>query len=177
MSQSTEGTENPTPESKETLSRKKFFELISFGMGGAAGILLGVPVVSFMVAPLLEKPVVKWRAVGAVDSFSVGTTTLVKFEDSTALPWSGVSAHTAAWLRRVSTTEFTAFSVNCTHLGCPVRWLAAADLFMCPCHGGVYYANGDVAAGPPPRPLPQYDVRVRNNQVEIAASPVPISTD
>jgi menaquinol-cytochrome c reductase iron-sulfur subunit len=47
---------------------------------------------------------------------------------------------------------------------------------MCPCHGGVYYEDGSVAAGPPPRGLYQYPVRVNNGQVEIMASPIPITT-
>jgi menaquinol-cytochrome c reductase iron-sulfur subunit len=38
---------------------------------------------------------------------------------------------------------------------------------MCPCHGGVYYKDGSVAAGPPPRPLERYPVRVQDGQVEI----------
>ena len=83
---------------------------------------------------------------------------------------------TAAWLRRTDASEFVAFAVNCTHLGCPVKWLTDASLFMCPCHGGVYYKDGSVAAGPPPRPLPQYPVRVRNGQVEILASPLPLTS-
>src|SRR5438034_1305821 len=48
---------------------------------------------------------------------------------------------------------FQVFNVNCTHLGCPVNWQAEAKLFLCPCHGGVYYEDGTVAGGPPPRPL------------------------
>jgi menaquinol-cytochrome c reductase iron-sulfur subunit len=85
-----------------------------------------------------------------------------------------VTARTAAWLRRESQDQFTAYSINCTHLGCPVRWLDDAHLFMCPCHGGVYYQDGTVAAGPPPRPLIKYPVRVHDGQVEIRTSPLPI---
>ncbi|MDQ2900037.1 MAG: Rieske 2Fe-2S domain-containing protein, partial [Acidobacteriota bacterium] len=48
-------------------------------------------------------------------------------------------------------------------------------LFMCPCHGGVYYKNGDVAAGPPPKPLTKYPVRVRDGLVEILTKPTPIT--
>ena len=54
-----------------------------------------------------------------------------------------------------------------------MRWEPGSQLFLCPCHGGVSYANGVVAAGPPPRPLQQYPVRVRNGQVEILATGVP----
>jgi len=117
-----------------------------------------------------------WRRVGNVESFEIGSTVEVTFEDASPLPWSGQTAQTAAWLRRESQEVFTAFSVNCTHLGCPVRWLPDANLFLCPCHGGAYYQDGRVAAGPPPRSLVRYEVRVRQGQVEVLTSPVPIST-
>ena len=38
---------------------------------------------------------------------------------------------------------------------------------MCPCHGGVYFKNGDVAAGPPPVPLQQFAARVANGRVQV----------
>ena len=59
--------------------------------------------------------------------------------------------------------------------GLPGALGADAGLFLCPCHGGVYYADGTVSAGPPPRALPQYPVRVNNGQVEIQTSPIPIA--
>jgi menaquinol-cytochrome c reductase iron-sulfur subunit len=83
-----------------------------------------------------------------------------------------VSGDRSAWLRRQAGNDFTAFAINCTHLGCPVRWEGNADLFMCPCHGGVYYSNGDVAGGPPPRPLHRYPVRITDGQVEIQVGTV-----
>jgi menaquinol-cytochrome c reductase iron-sulfur subunit len=56
-----------------------------------------------------------------------------------------------------------------------VRWEEGAELFMCPCHGGVYYKDGSVAAGPPPEPLPKYQVRLKDGNVQVLASPVPIT--
>jgi menaquinol-cytochrome c reductase iron-sulfur subunit len=88
--------------------------------------------------------------------------------------WAGVTSLTASWLRRLDADRFVAFTVDCSHLGCPVRWLPTAGLFMCPCHGGVYYADGSVASGPPPHALFKYPVRVRDGQVEIMASAIPI---
>ncbi len=79
----------------------------------------------------------------------------------------GVSAHRSAWVRRLSEDEFTAFAINCTHLGCPVRWKNDAQLFLCPCHGGVYYKDGEVAGGPPPHPLHRYPVRLANGDVQL----------
>jgi nitrite reductase/ring-hydroxylating ferredoxin subunit len=53
-----------------------------------------------------------------------------------------------------------ALSATCTHLGCQVRWDAAGTKFRCPCHGGVFDAQGSVVEGPPPRPLDTVEVRV-----------------
>ena len=158
------------------LSRRKFLATLSIGLGALAAALAGIPIVGFILGPLLKQSPEIWRAVGLVDSFEVGKTVAVSFLDPSPLPWAGVTAKSAAWLRRDSQQEFTAFSVNCTHLGCPVRWLDTANLFMCPCHGGVYYNDGVVAAGPPPKPLPRYPVRIQNGQVEIRTSPLPITT-
>jgi len=52
------------------------------------------------------------------------------------------------------------FSATCTHLGCQVLWDSSKKNFRCPCHGGVYDANGQVIGGPPPRPLTIVEARV-----------------
>ena len=154
--------------------RRQFLARLSIGLGVFGAALVGVPVLGFLLSPLFEKPPEIWRAVGAVDRFRIGDTVEVTFLDASPLPWAGVTARSAAWLRRDSEQQFIAFSINCTHLGCPVRWLPDAGLFMCPCHGGVYYNDGTVAAGPPPKPLVRYPVRVRDGQVEIQTSSIPI---
>lgn len=156
------------------LSRRQFLTGLSAALSVVGAALVGLPIVGFMFSPLLEKVPQEWRPVGPVDNFEVGKTVAVSFTDASPLPWAGVTAKTAAWLRRNSEQQFTAFAVNCTHLGCPVRWLPDADLFMCPCHGGVYYADGAVAAGPPPKSLSQYEVRLRNGQVEIHTGALPL---
>jgi menaquinol-cytochrome c reductase iron-sulfur subunit len=111
--------------------------------------------------------------VGRVASFQIGQTVKVDFSDPSPLPWSGITAKTAAWLRRVGENEFIAFSINCRHLGCPVRWVEGARLFMCPCHGGVYYSDGTRAAGPPPRGLFQYHYRIEGGKLLIKAGEMP----
>jgi menaquinol-cytochrome c reductase iron-sulfur subunit len=156
------------------LARRRTLSRITLALGAAGGAAIGVPVVGFIVAPLFRGTPREWRPVGKLDDFKVGETVKVDFIDASPLPWAGVTAKTAAWLRRVTDDEFVAFSVNCAHLGCPVRWLPDAHLFMCPCHGGVYNQDGTVAAGPPPHPLPQYAVRVNEGQVEIRTDPIPI---
>jgi menaquinol-cytochrome c reductase iron-sulfur subunit len=164
------------PPDDDAITRRDFLSKLSLGLAGLGTLIVGAPVVGFLLAPLFRPTPDIWRPVGAVDQFKVGETVEVTFLDASPLPWAGVTAQTAAWLRRDSEQDFKAFSVNCTHLGCPVSWLAGAKLFMCPCHGGVYYPDGSVAAGPPPHSLTTYNVRVRDGQVEIQASAIPITS-
>lgn len=162
------------PATPETVERRRFLARVSAGVGACMGVGLGAPMAGFVVAPLFRKVPHEWRAVGKIGDFKVGRTVSVTFADASPLPWAGVTAKTAAWLRRVNDDTFVAFSVNCAHLGCPVRWLPEAGLFMCPCHGGVYYADGTVAAGPPPHSLSQYPVRIRDGEIEVHTEAIPI---
>jgi menaquinol-cytochrome c reductase iron-sulfur subunit len=163
----------PTP---AEITRRGFLAKLSVVLGGFCAAIVGLPVVGFVIAPLFRKLPNIWIPVGKVDDFAIGKTVNVPFPDPSPLPWAGITAKSAAWLRRVSNGRFVAFSVHCTHMGCPVRWLPDAELFMCPCHGGVYYTDGTVAAGPPPKPLVRYEVRVVNDQVQIKAAALPITT-
>jgi menaquinol-cytochrome c reductase iron-sulfur subunit len=162
------------PVDPELSARRRLLSRISIALGALGGAVLGAPLIGFIVAPLFRKTPHQWRKIGDVDDFKTGETVNVTLTDASPLPWAGVTSKTGAWLRREEGDKFIAFSVNCAHLGCPVRWLPQANLFMCPCHGGVYYANGSVAAGPPPHGLTRYPVRVRNGAVEIRTEPIPI---
>lgn len=60
-----------------------------------------------------------------------------------------------------------ALSLICTHLGCIVNWHPEEQRLICPCHNGTYDVTGAVLGGPPPRPLPSYEVRVSGDTVVI----------
>ncbi len=158
------------------LSRRVWLSRILIGGTVAGASLVLVPAIGFLLGPVLKTPPLRWETVGRPEQFPIGLTRKVVFENISPVTWSGVVGRAAAWVRRQSETDLIAFSINCTHLGCPVRWMPKANLFMCPCHGGVYYENGDVAAGPPPKPLPRYPIRVYNGQVQIRTSPLPVTT-
>ncbi len=153
--------------------RRAFLSMISVAAGAIASLAVAVPVFGFLIGPLLSPSEPVWRTVGRKDEFEVGKTVEVTLKDSSPLKWGGAAATTAAWLRRADQDTFMAFSVDCTHLGCPVRWIASAELFMCPCHGGVYYKDGKVAAGPPPHALQQYPTRVQDGLVQVEWRPLP----
>ena len=59
-----------------------------------------------------------------------------------------------------------AFSAICTHLGCVCQWEAQGMYILCPCHDGRFNAQtGAVISGPPPSPLPQWEVVVEGDDV------------
>lgn len=160
----------------DDVSRREFLGRLSIALSALAGAVVGIPIVAYLLSPLINPTVNLWRTLGPVASFQVGQTVLVNYTDPSPLPWAGQTAETAVWVRRNSLKEgdFTVFAVNCTHLGCPVNWLADARIFLCPCHGGVYYSDGTVAAGPPPRPLFQYVNRVGNGELQILTRSLPV---
>jgi menaquinol-cytochrome c reductase iron-sulfur subunit len=163
-----------TPATPEELNRRRFLQRLTLTLVGVGGAVVAVPMIGFIVAPLFVKDPRAWRTVGKVGDFKIGETTAVQFLDASPMPWAGVTARTAAWLRRTTAEEFVAFAVTCSHLGCPVRWEQSARLFLCPCHGGVYYEDGTVAAGPPPAPLAHYPVRIWEGAVQIQTMPIVI---
>src|ERR1700694_4977925 len=128
-------TEKVQPEAHEaplSPARRAFLSKISIALSALAAAAVGIPVVGFLLGPLLQTTSETWRSVGKVEAFRTGTTVRVTFLDPSPLQWAGVTAKTAAWLRRIGEEQFVAFAMNCTHLGCPVRWLEDANLFMCP---------------------------------------------
>jgi menaquinol-cytochrome c reductase iron-sulfur subunit len=162
------------PDSPAVLSRRRFLNRITLAMSGLIGLVLSVPILAYLLSPLLNRAPASWVRVGRADQFPVGRTVQVAFEDPSPAAWAGQTARTSAWLRRTGEASFAAFAVNCTHLACPVNWLQDAGLFLCPCHGGVFYADGSVAGGPPPRPLHRYEVRVVDGEVQLLAGAIPI---
>ncbi len=143
-------------------------------LNGGIALLVAVPVVRYLLGPAISaNSYLKWIEIGNVDTFKVGETSLISYINPFTDPWDGETSKVPAYVRREDVTDFTVFAVNCAHLNCPVRWFAESQLFMCPCHGGVYYANGDRASGPPPRGLFKYDNKVENGNLYIKAGQMP----
>jgi cytochrome b6-f complex iron-sulfur subunit len=71
-------------------------------------------------------------------------------------------------LIRVPSGDYRAFSAECTHMNCTVRFLPTMDKILCPCHGGSYDLNGRVLGGPPPRPLRRYKVDITSAEIVVS---------
>ncbi len=65
-------------------------------------------------------------------------------------------------------SELRAFVAICTHLDCTVSYLPDSNRIFCACHEGYYDLDGQVLAGPPPRPLPRFHTRLVNGKLILA---------
>jgi Rieske Fe-S protein len=165
---------NPT---NPRTGRRGFLEWLTIGLGGIAAVAFVIPFVGYLLGSLRKAPV-KWVTLGPVGKFPVNETRLERFDNPIRQPWDGMTAQIGVYVRNLGLDEkqqqqFLVFAMNCAHLGCPVSWFPQSGLFMCPCHGGVYYENGERASGPPPRGLFHCVVRLRDGQLEIQAPFLP----
>lgn len=61
--------------------------------------------------------------------------------------------------------EYRAMSATCTHLNCTVQFRSDVQQVWCACHNGFYDLTGRNVAGPPPRALDNYEVRLQGEEI------------
>ena len=143
-------------------------------LNGLVGVALAVPVLRYLLAPWRkDSSYDSWVSLGAAEDFPTGETRLAFYKNPNPLSWDGATDNVACYVRRESADQFRVFAINCAHLGCPVRWFPQSQLFMCPCHGGVYYADGSRASGPPERGLFTYEWKIVGGTLQIDAGQMP----
>jgi Rieske Fe-S protein len=176
--------ESSSPESATPVEaqqrRRDFFRWLTALAGVVASVVCAVPVVGYLLKT--KKTPIDWVPLGPVRDFALNETRLVTFVNPIRQPWDGMVANTGVYVRYQGKDErqqenFLVLAVNCAHLGCPVSWFPQSGLFMCPCHGGVYYATGERASGPPPTGLFRCVWRVRDDRLEVQAPHYPTLQD
>ena len=161
-----------------TVSRRWLLLTVGALFNAVVGVAVAVPVVKYLLSPVKPDDEYKsWVSLGSLDTFPIGETRLAKFTNPVSREWDGETDRVACWVRRISEKEFQVFAINCAHLGCPVRWFPQSGLFMCPCHGGAYYADGSRASGPPERGLFTYDTKIVDGTLQINAGQMPTLTN
>lgn len=156
-------------------SRRKFLMKLAFLANGAVGAVLAVPVLGYILGPVFKhtSSYNYWIALGPTEQFPEGETRLAEYRNPDGSPGDGQTRTLPCWVRHIKSDQFQVFAINCAHLGCPVHWFPLSKLFMCPCHGGVYYQDGTRAAGPPPRGLFEYKYKIVAGQLMIRAGELP----
>lgn len=167
-------TEAAERDSSRIVSRRWLLFKAGMALNGFVGIVLAVPVLRYLFAPWRNDTTYdSWISLGPASGFPEGQTRLAFYKNPAMNPWDGQTDNVACYVRNVSGNQFQVFAINCAHLGCPVRWFPQSQLFMCPCHGGVYYADGARAAGPPERGLYTYSWKIVAGELHIDAGRMP----
>lgn len=161
-------------EDLRVVSRRWLLFKAGIALNGLVGIVLAVPVLRYLLAPWRkDESYDSWIPLGATGAFPAGETRLAFYRNPSGNSWDGQTDNVACYVRNEGGDRFQVFAINCAHLGCPVRWFPQSQLFMCPCHGGVYYADGSRAAGPPERGLFTYNWKVVAGELQIDAGQMP----
>ena len=162
--------------SPDPISRRGLLVKLGLLFNGVVGVLLGVPIVRFLLSPVVRGRQGKyesWVSLGPLEHYPAGETRLATYRNPIVSPTDGQTANVACWVRRIDSDRLQVFAINCAHLGCPVRWFPQSSLFMCPCHGGAYYADGARASGPPERGLFEHEYKVEGGELLIRAGEMP----
>ena len=173
-SKSTTDRQMPGAFDGETVTRRRFMTGTAHIAGAVAMSAIALPSIGFALGPIFEEKEVEWQPVGAPTAFSDEEYIPKVITEAEGI---GIIGQTTVYMRKRNPdldieeedeyNQFIAISTRCMHLGCPVRYVAASERFICPCHGGVYDKLGKVDGGPPVRPLDRFYTRVRNGQVEV----------
>jgi menaquinol-cytochrome c reductase iron-sulfur subunit len=154
---------------KEKMSRRTFMRLITSAIGVLISAGMAIPAIAYIIGPSLSKTKENWIRLGSIDKVEPGTPTLFKAKIKRQSGWITSDEEISAYVFTEDGRTYVAMSNICTHLGCRVRWVADQEQFFCPCHVGIFDKEGNVVAGPPPRPLDRYQVQVIGDDIEILA--------
>ena len=158
------------------ITRRDLFVKIGILLNGIVGVILAVPIVRYLLSPVARERkagYASWIPLGNLEQFPSGETRLATYRNPVVNASDGDTANIACWVRHVEGQTFQIFAINCAHLGCPVRWFPQSSLFMCPCHGGVYYQDGSRASGPPERGLFEYHYKIDSGKLLIKTGEMP----
>lgn len=150
----------------EKINRKQFMEVATWSIGGLIGLIMGIPAIAYIVGPALSKREEgDWIRLGSTSKVEVGTPTLFKVKMEHQTGWITEPQEHSIFVLTNDGREFIAMSNICTHLGCRVRWIADQEVFLSPCHNGIFDKQGYVVSGPPPRPLDRYEIKIERDQL------------
>ncbi len=157
-------TENFTPDP----ARRRFLSSVINGIltviGGILGVIGGGAIFSSAARRAEE-----WLAVSALHDLPDNQPTAVTLSVMRMDGYREALVQRTIFLVKTGESEVSALDATCTHLGCLVAWDAQAQVFKCPCHGGVYDRAGTVTEGPPPEPLLKVATRVEGDRVLVQA--------
>lgn len=155
----------PVAEKARPMDRRLFLRQAGVALLGAGcAVALGGIAASTLVGPALATSPKQWIPLTALDRIKANdvTTIVMNYDVKSGLYTQHVSAPV---LISKTADQIVCFSATCPHLGCTVHWDGLSERFRCACHGGNFDRQGNVLAGPPPRPLSRYAFKVDAGQL------------
>ena len=149
-------------------SRRSFLGVLLGVASATVGVLLGIPVVRYLLYPLTSgSNATGWSTAGSLSEVGaslvpVSRTLHLKEPDG----WRETESSPTVYLIAKG-AKVQAFSAICPHLGCIVPWDASRNAFVCPCHGGVFGPDGAYVSGPARRGMDTLETKVANGNVMV----------
>ena len=131
-------------------------QLLDYLLGTSAFATLAAilyPIFKFMVPPQVIEAQQNSVVAAKVSEIPANTGKIFKFGSKPGI------------LIRTEKGDLKAFSASCTHLDCIVQYQPDKKDILCACHNGVYDLTGKNVAGPPPRPLEEFTVNVKGDDI------------
>jgi menaquinol-cytochrome c reductase iron-sulfur subunit len=148
-----------------TPKRRDFLTTAIYGLMSLITAGLGLPALLYLFVPPRRKQEGAWVDAGTLEQLESDRPVEVTFRRNRTDGWKVFSEKASAWVVKKKDSQVTAFAPACTHLGCAYHWEDSRDQFVCPCHGSYFSIDGEVIAGPAPRPLDQFEVKLEGNRV------------
>jgi cytochrome b6-f complex iron-sulfur subunit len=136
--------------------RREFLDYLLGTSIGATLLAIFYPIVKFMIPPQVVESAENSVVAGSVKEIAVNTGKIFKFGTKPGI------------LVRTPAGELKAFSAVCTHLDCIVQYRPDTKQIWCACHNGQYNMSGLNVGGPPPRPLEEYVVNTRGDEIVVS---------
>jgi len=130
-------------------------------LGTSAVATLGAivyPIIEFMAPPLVVEAMQNSVVAAKLSELPPNSGKIFKFGNKP-----GLLVHTPSG-------ELKAFSAVCTHLECIVQYRPDTKQIWCACHNGQYNLSGENIGGPPPRPLQEFPVNKRGDDIVVNRS-------
>lgn len=141
--------------SREPSSRRRVLEVLMGSSIVASLASFVYPILKFVLPPRTTEADPD-TVVGKVNELPANSAKLFPFGERPAI------------LIRKPDGSYAALTAVCTHLNCTVQYRAVEHDIWCACHNGVYNLEGHNVSGPPPRPLEEFEVHVRDNHVVVS---------
>ena len=153
----------------DDIPRRGFLKVAIALLNGAIALLVTVPGLGYLLTPVFRKGNDSWISLGSVDNFQRTEPQKATFNYVSESGYTQKEKSGFVWVIADDSVpeKVSVLSAICTHTGCNVTWQSEEGEFECPCHGGKYNRQGEVVAGPPPKPLERLPLKIENGEVAI----------